>query len=631
MNRVFKGFVPTKNKKCLMPFKDKSRDELLTYQQVKALPEWAGILRADIILIDVDDKKQSGILFDLVQEKNLKCKVVQSTRGKHFFFKNSAIQKCYTHCTLACGIIADIKVGKKASYAVGKYNNVEREILYDVDEYEEVPIFLHPTNVAVDFVNMEEGSGRNNKLFSFILPLQKMKMTRDQIKEQITFINFHVLPEPLEQAELDMILRDESFKKEEEIRNASDEFFDDKTFLFDKFARHLCEKHNIIKISNQLHIFDGRIYKSDTLAIEQKMIEVIPKLSQTQRNEVLSYMNVLIGDNTEPSDPRYICFRNGVYDLVTDELLDFDSSFVLTNQINFDYDKNAYSELCDKTLNQYACGDKNIRLLLEEVIGYTFYRRNELRKSFILIGKRANGKSTYLTLIRHLLGDSNISSLDLKEIGDRFRTAAVFGKLANIGDDISADYLPDLSTFRKVVSGDRIVVERKGTHPFEFDSFCKFLFSANELPRTRDTTGSNINRFIIVPFNASFTPDDPNYNPFIKYELLKDDVMAYIIQLGIAGLKRVLINNRFTTNDAIEREREEYDKINNPILSFFDEFNSFENNTVDHCYDKYLAFCAKDNYTAMTKISFSKSIRAEFGLQSVVRNINGKSERVFVK
>lgn len=631
MNRIFKGFVPTKNKKCLMPFKNKTRDELLTYEQVKLLPEWAGILNHNIILIDIDDKKQSDILFELVQEKGLKCKVVQSTRGKHFFFKNSKIEKCYTHCTLACGITADIKVGKKASYAVGKYNNAERVVLYDASEYEEVPNYLYPTNSNIDFSSMEEGTGRNNKLFSFILPLQKLRLNKDEIKEQITFINFHVLPEPLEQSELDMILRDDSFKKEEEVQSSASAFFDDKTFLFDKFACFLCEKYNIIKISNQLHIFDGRIYKNDVLAIEQKMIEVIPKLSKNQRSEVLSYMNVLIGENTQPSDPRYICFRNGVYDLLEDKLLDFDASFVLTNQINFDYDKSAYSELCDKTLDQYACNDKNTRLLLEEVIGYTFYRRNELRKSFILIGRRANGKSTYLAMIRHLLGDSNISSLDLKEIGDRFRTAAIFGKLANIGDDISADYIPDLSTFRKTVSGDRITVERKGVDAFEFDSYCKFLFSANELPRTRDTTGSNINRFIIVPFNASFTPDDPNYNPFIKYQLLQDDVMAYIIQLGIAGLRRVLTNNRFTVNAEMEKERAEYDKINNPILSFFDEFDNFENNTVDHCYDKYVAFCAKDGYTAMTKISFCKSIRAEYGLLTVNRTIDGKVQRIFLK
>ena len=46
------------------------------------------------------------------------------------------------------------------------------------------------------------------------------------------------------------------------------------------------------------------------------------------------------------------------------------------------------------------------------------YRRNELGKAFILIGDKSNGKSTFLHVVKNLLGDQNIASLDLKELGD---------------------------------------------------------------------------------------------------------------------------------------------------------------------------------------------------------------------
>ena len=45
----------------------------------------------------------------------------------------------------------------------------------------------------------------------------------------------------------------------------------------------------------------------------------------------------------------------------------------------------------------------------------------------------SNGKSTFLAVIQSLLGEENIASLDLKELGDRFKTAEMVGKLANIG------------------------------------------------------------------------------------------------------------------------------------------------------------------------------------------------------
>lgn len=625
-NKLFRGYIITKNKKSTMKFK--KGDPLLTYDGVAHLDEYAGVLADDVVLIDVDDSRQADIMLKFIQEHQFKCRAVRSTRGLHVYFKNSKITKCATATTIVSGFTCDIKGGFTNSYAVLKKDGVEREVVYDAGEYEDIPFYFYDTFTKKNFDKLGEGDGRNAALFAYIPTLQKLKIDKEQIKQIISYINFNILPKPLEQSELDVILRDDSFKS---TVSDTDTYFSNKVFLFDKFARHLCERYNIIKISNQLHIYENGIYKNDSQYIEQKMIDIIPKLSKSQRTEVLNYIQILIKENSQPSDPRYIAFKNGVYDLIEDKLLDFDTSFILTNRINFNYNTAAYSDLCDNTLNQYSCNNGATRMLLEEVIGYCFYRRNELRKAFILIGNKANGKSTYLAMIRHLLGDENISSLDLKEIGDRFRTAAIFGKLANIGDDISADYLPDLSTFRKVVSGDRITAERKGIDPFDFDSFAKFLFSANELPRMKDSTGSNINRFIIVPFNASFTPNSPSFDPFIKYKLLKNDVMEYLIQLGIRGLKRVLYNNKFTITHAVEEELAEYEKMNNPIISFFEDFTEFENNTIEYCFDKYMSFCLKDNLTPMAKQTFSKSVRKEFNLDTKVVKIDGKAQRIFVK
>ena len=65
----FRGYVPTKDKKCTMPFKGKPDSELRTYAQVKNLPEYAGILAEDTILIDIDD-------FD--EKKDIKIRMLNS-------------------------------------------------------------------------------------------------------------------------------------------------------------------------------------------------------------------------------------------------------------------------------------------------------------------------------------------------------------------------------------------------------------------------------------------------------------------------------------------------------------------------------------------------------------------------
>ena len=122
--------------------------------------------------------------------------------------------------------------------------------------------------------------------------------------------------------------------------------------------------------------------------------------------------------------------------------------------------------MADKTLNKIACDDPAIRALLEEAIGYCFYRRNELGKAFILTGDKSNGKSTFLSMVQTLLGDENIASLDLKELGDRFKTAEMFGKLANIGDDIGDEFIANPAIFKKLVTGGTGISRTQGAKSF---------------------------------------------------------------------------------------------------------------------------------------------------------------------
>ena len=49
----FRGYVETKDKQCVEKFK--GRTDFKTYEQVKSLPEFAGILAEDTILVDLDD------------------------------------------------------------------------------------------------------------------------------------------------------------------------------------------------------------------------------------------------------------------------------------------------------------------------------------------------------------------------------------------------------------------------------------------------------------------------------------------------------------------------------------------------------------------------------------------------
>ena len=623
----FKGYVETKNKKCIEKFKN--RTDFKNYDQVLPLNEFAGILAQNTILIDVDDFDESEVLFEIIKDKGIRCRVYETTRGKHFLFKNTGVESNRTHASLAVGVTADIKIGKRNSYSVLKFNGVERKIIYDTSEDEEadpLPKWLFPIKTNMEFLDMEKGDGRNQSLFNYILTLQSNDFSVEEARETIRLINGFVLKEPLSESELEIVVRDEAFAKPV--------FFKGSAFLFDKFSVFLKNNHHIIKINNQLHLYKNGIYVSGQDEIESVMIQHIPQLNRAKRTEVMSYLDILIRENTPTTDANMIAFRNGLYDVMNDTFVPFTHEHIITNKIGWDFNPSAYYQLTDDTLNKMSCNDTTIRALMEEVIGYCFYRRNEIGKFFILTGEKNNGKSTFLDMIVTLLGDSNISALDLKELSERFKTAELFGKLANIGDDIGDEFVANTGVLKKLVTGDRLNVERKGQNPFDFNNYSKLLFSANSIPRMGKGKDSAaiLRRMVIIPFDAKFSKNDPDYQPFIKYKLRKQESMEYLIQVGLQGLKRILINQQFTESERVQAEIDEYEETNNPIIAFFKELDKseIENEPTNEVYKKYQEFCISASLQPLSAGEFTKQVKKHFDFDVANKKIKGKKYRIFV-
>lgn len=628
---LYKGYVLTKGKGAIEEFAKEKKPKLKTYDEVKNESGFGGVLADDTILVDIDTEEQSDIMMDIVEELQLNCRVIQTGRGRHFLFKNNGVRKCGNGVPLACGLTADVKVGTSNSYEVLKIDGVERFIEWDTEtpgEYDEIPKWMTPIKgLKTDFLNMEEGEGRNSTLFSYILTLNVHGFSKEDARDTIKIINKYVLKEPLSDDEIETILRDEAFPEEV--------FFKGRTFLHNNFAEFIKNNENIKKINGHLHVYRDGAYVAGNRYIELSMIRHIPSLKASQRMEVMKYLDIICEEEKFVAPAEFIAFNNGIFNMDTGKLQDYDPDLVITNKIPWDYDPKAYSEIADKTLNKIACHDKEIRSLLEEAIGYTFFRKNELSKSFILTGQKANGKSTFLDMVKTLLGMDNYSGLDLEELDERFSVALMAGKLANIGDDISDEFLhgKSIATFKKIVSGNQVKAEFKGQDPFFFNPYVKLMFSANDIPRMKDKTGAVLRRLVIVPFNATFSPDDPDHDPWIGTKLKSEEVMKYLIVLGIKGLKRVIENRGFTQSEKVQKEVKEYEIGNNPVLLFLEEreVEDIVNQPTNEVHRAYRVFCAENGYSELSLQNFSKEINRYLGLTTVRRRVNGKLVSLYVK
>ena len=78
-NKTFRGGGSVEAWNCLgamcLPEINNAFEQLKTRSEVQDLDEYAGILGEETILIDVDDAETSELLFRIVQDLELKCRV----------------------------------------------------------------------------------------------------------------------------------------------------------------------------------------------------------------------------------------------------------------------------------------------------------------------------------------------------------------------------------------------------------------------------------------------------------------------------------------------------------------------------------------------------------------------------
>ncbi len=622
---LYKGFVKNQKGK-----KFPGRNpQLLTLPEVDAFDSFSGIMKPNTVLIDADEEPHNEILQNIIKGEKLACYMTdrKGGRGVHVLMINSNMSlKKSDKVMLACGVVVDFHPGYSLPYECLKFNRTERNAVYNEQPYQEIPKYFTPLpKCTIDFTNLGEGDGRNSTLFSYILTLQNAGLDKDDIRETIRIINQYVLAEPIEQSELDVILRDEAFKKQS--------FFVKNKFLHDRFAEYIRTQYYIKKINNQLHIYEDGVYIPGSLAIERAMVQEISSLTDNQRKEVLKYLNVICVEEKHQDYLNLIAFRNGIYNIDTNTLEPFNPEIIITNKIPWDYNPYATSELIDTVLDRLSCNDKEIRYSLEEVAGACLYRSATIGggKCAVLVGDKHNGKSTYLHMIETMLGKENYSAVDMGDLKDRFSTIMMFGKLANIGDDISSEYIADTSTLKKMITGEVVKAEQKGSPAINFTPYAMHIYSANDIPRMKDRTGAMQRRLLLIPLNGKFTVDSPDYDPAIRYKLGQAEHMEYFIQCALDGLADLLENKTFRTPEQVKEKLAEYEVENNPVLSFIEDQGkeNIINELTDDVYTRYQVFCAGNGFQAGSKLTFSKKINQLLGTTSKQSWINGKNRKVF--
>ena len=571
------------------------------WKMVKDFDNVGLIVPKPFIVLDFDTKSDADIMLQIIESLDLKCRVMKTTRGIHVWFRSEEPWKNFKKTRLAIGIFSDCRSHSKNAYVKIKDSGQMRKWIRKIpfDEVEEVPKWLYPISSPghnFEFKGMTDGSGRNQELFNYIVYLQTKGFTKDEIRTTIQIVNDYVFADPLDDQEVATICRDEAFKPDEEIKKEIDEK-KRPSWSHNEFGDELIDAYQIITVNGQLYVYEDGFYQQDERIIERKMIDLYPSIRRQQRGEVLDYIKIRTHKRGEDIKilPYVINLKNTRLDIRTGKCLEYDPDKIEFARIPVTYDQSAYCADLDKMLNRVFVGDREVINLFEEMIGYCLIKSSRYQKAFIMVGSGSNGKSTILDLIEEFLGAANYSSLPLEQVTDRFNKAELEHKLANIGDDIDNVAIKDSGTLKKMISGESITVERKGERPFKFRPYAKHIYSANSIPRSFDKSEGFYRRWIFIPFNATFSPDDPDYDPMIFDKITTDQALSYLLNLALKGARRLMKQGKFTQPASVANALEAYRTDNSTTLSWIEDKGLTEEyflaNSTDKIYSDFTDWC----------------------------------------
>lgn len=578
-----------------------SLDKTLTYDQARHLSTIGVLVNRPYVILDVDNDKHFHKLKKICKALNVNTWIMHTERGGHFWFTNETPLPNHVKTNTALTLPIDVRSYGKKSYVVVKRNNVWRDWIKSDENISELPYYLTPIAHSIHLADLKEGDGRNDALYRYILTLNSFGYNQDQIKFIYQIINDYIFDTPLPQKELDTILRNESFE------NLRPQFFNKNRFLHHVFSKFLCTTLRIYNLSGRLFIYQDEHYDGTENALEQKMIYYIPQLTYAQRQEVYKYL-LLLAPKANPAPPHFLGVENGVLDIRTRDLIANSPDLFVQYKIAVEF--NPHIKECyavEKFMQDITLHDEKLETLLWELIGYCLYTSNSMHKAFILYGTGSNGKSTFLKMIKNFLGMYNISSLSLKDLNHNFKLSEITGKLVNIGDDISDDMLKDSSIFKKLISGDSIVVDRKNKNPYELSSTTKLIFACNDLPGTKDKSYGMFRRLVIIPFNMQISPSDPRYDPFLEEKLSTPIAKSFILNKALEAFTKALERNSFTDSESVSKVMEQYKLENNNVFAFLHD-NDIDNINVAHSYNDYKIWCLDNKTLSFRKTKFTNEV-----------------------
>ncbi len=264
---------------------------------------------------------------------------------------------------------------------------------------------------------------------------------------------------------------------------------------------------------------------------------------------------------------RLVNALNGIADLETGSLLPHDRECYMTRMLGCDVpEKPKAPEKWLKFLDDIFRGDKELIRYVQKALGYSLSGLTREQCMFFLYGTGRNGKSTFLEIVRKIMGEY-AANIQPESIMMRMTAGTANPDIARLkGARLVTSVEPNEGMrlnegLLKQITGDDMITARKlYGDEFEYRPEFKLWMATNHKPAIRGTDTGIWRRIHIIPFTAIIPEEKVDKDLGDKLREEMPDILAWMME-GYRLWRCEGLNKPKAVQDAVKEYRNEMDVI----------------------------------------------------------------------
>ena len=234
-------------------------------------------------------------------------------------------------------------------------------------------------------------------------------------------------------------------------------------------------------------------------------------------------------------DTNLFNLQNGTYDLINQTLRTHEKSDHIIRIANGSLLEDAKCNRWLEFIEEVTDNDAELISFLKKFCGYLLTGDRNEQIILFLVGKGANGKSVFLSVLKHVFG-SYAGVINSKALVDR-STGAIPSDIAGLANKRFVllsefpEHLPlNTATVKSITGGDEITARYLYKDWFEFKPQFQLVCAVNELPKLDWVDDAYFRRVKIIPFQRTFKQNEMDKNLERKLKAETNGIINWMIE-----------------------------------------------------------------------------------------------------